>query len=152
MKFSRILLGLLIIGTLILLNVAGPLKGSSNADFSDELQPAANPLPACSGSPNCVRITTELNVDSRTVYDSLPRLLKEMGAEDLEQHSQSLQRNAVFRIPLMGFHDDFRIIVEPKQNSGSVVHISSRSRTGHSDLGVNRRRVNSFLSNLNNHL
>lgn len=152
MKLTLIIIGLLAICLIILLNLAGPFKGSTNADFSNNLQPAANPLPACPGSPNCVRITTELNVEPRKVFDILPRLLEEMGAEDIEQYSQSLQTNAVFRIPVFGFRDDLSIIIESKQNSQSILHLSSRSRTGRSDLGVNRRRVKSFLTTLNNYL
>lgn len=148
MKLSWIIAGLLALFLMILLNLVGPLKGSTNSDFSDELQPENNPLPECPDSPNCVRISKKLTADPSILFDSLPKILGEMDAEKIEQASQTLQTDAVFRIPVFGFRDDFKVRIEASENGGSVLHISSRSRVGRGDLGVNRRRVNSFLDSL----
>ncbi|REL29071.1 DUF1499 domain-containing protein [Rhodohalobacter sp. SW132] len=148
MKLSWIIAGLLALFLIILLNLVGPLKGSTNSDFSDELQPGNNPLPACPDSPNCVRISKKISSDPSSLFDILPQILGEMGAEKIDQASQTLQTDAVFRIPVFGFRDDFNVRIEAHKNGDSVLHISSRSRVGRGDLGVNRRRVNTFINSL----
>lgn len=45
---------------------------------------------------------------------------------------------AIFATPTMGFVDDVEFLVDPQRN---VIDVRSASRLGHSDLGVNRRRV-----------
>lgn len=152
MKFTWIIAGLLFIGLAVILNLVGPLKGSTSSDFPDDLQPDQNPLPECPGSPNCVRITKELTIEPGILFDILPRVLEEMNSEVIEQDSQSLQTDAVFRIPLFGFRDDVSILIESKNSTQSLLHLSSRSRTGRGDLGVNRRRAKTFMSILNKHL
>lgn len=152
MKLTWILAALLFIAFAIILNLVGPLKGSTSTDFPDNLQPDQNPLPECPDSPNCVRITVELDIEPNVLFDILPRVLEEMNAEEFEQDSQSLQTSAVFRIPLFGFRDDVSILIKAKNSNQSLLHLSSRSRDGHGDLGVNRRRVKTFMSTLNKHL
>ena len=152
MKLTWIVAALLFIAFVIVLNLVGPLKGSTPSDFPDDLQPDQNPLPECPGSPNCVRITKELAVEPGVLFDILPRVLKGMNAEEIDRDSQSLQTNAVFRIPVFGFRDDVSILIEAENSTKSLLHLSSRSRTGHGDLGVNRRRVKTFMSTLNKHL
>ena len=46
--------------------------------------------------------------------------------------------HAEFKIAVFGFVDDVECVLEPE--SGTI-QIRSASRVGHSDLGVNRRRV-----------
>lgn len=150
MNLSWIITGLLFICLLIILNLYGPMKGSTNSDLSDELKPKDNPLPPCPDSPNCIRVSTELNVEAHILFDILPRVLAEMNAEKITPNSQTLQTDVVFRIPVVGFRDDVSIRIEPGKISGhSVLHLSSRSRVGRGDLGINRRRVKSFLRILN---
>ena len=50
--------------------------------------------------------------------------------------------SASFRI--LFFRDDFDVQVETR-GRGSEIHVRSMSRTGRSDLGTNRRRVDAFL-------
>jgi uncharacterized protein (DUF1499 family) len=90
--------------------------------------------------------------DSRSILES-------MGAEtvstesDSESNSQNLQIDAVFTIAVFGFRDDFTVqLTQPSNGESTVLHLSSRSRTGHGDLGVNRRRVNQFLTTLQSQL
>lgn len=54
--------------------------------------------------------------------------------------------HAVFK-PGFIFRDDLTAMVLP-DSSGVVVHVRSASRTGYSDLGVNKRRVNRLLEAL----
>ena len=55
-----------------------------------------------------------------------------------------IQRSAVFAFP-----DYISVSVEPDE-SGSRISIYSRSRYGHSDLGVNKARIEHWLSKLEN--
>lgn len=154
MNTSWIISGLLVIALLILLNLVGPLKGSSSSDFPDDFQPdESNPLPACPGSPNCVRLSIHYNTSSNTLFTAIRNVLEEMGASEIEPDSQSLQFNSVFVIPLFGFLDDMKIELTDQNNSNSsVLHLLSQSRVGHGDLGVNRRRVSKFLKLLESNL
>lgn len=153
MNQNWIIAAVLSIGSVIILNLSGLMKGSSSSDFSDELKPENNPLHPCPDLPNCIRVSRELNVEPRPLFNILPRLLAEMNAEKIKPDSHTLQIDAVFRIPIFGFRDDVSIRIESGKNVGqSVLHLSSRSRVGRSDLGVNRRRVKSFLHILNSYL
>lgn len=46
---------------------------------------------------------------------------------------------------LLGFVDDLEFYLPPE---GGVIHVRSASRLGHSDLGVNRRRVEEIRARL----
>jgi len=46
---------------------------------------------------------------------------------------------------LLGFVDDLEFFLPPE---GGVIHVRSASRLGHSDLGVNRRRVEEIRAQL----
>lgn len=71
-----------------------------------------------------------------------------MGAIEIQSDSENGMIHAVFRIPIFGFKDDVNIAVEQSAAGHSILHIRSASRTGYSDLGVNRRRVNRIFNNL----
>jgi uncharacterized protein (DUF1499 family) len=150
MNTNWIIYGLLLLALLIIMNLAGPLKGSTNSDFSAEHQPHdSNPLPPCPDSPNCVRLSVPFETDSANIMASSVAALEKMGAETIDTDSQSLQIDAVFRTPLFGFRDDFAIRLTDESNTGgTILNLQSRSRVGHGDLGVNRRRVNNFLTNI----
>jgi uncharacterized protein (DUF1499 family) len=45
---------------------------------------------------------------------------------------------ATFQTPVMGFVDDVEFLADPPQQA---IQVRSASRIGHSDLGVNRKRV-----------
>jgi len=151
MKLNWLISGLLALCVVIILKLAGPLKGSANSDFPDEFQPNRNPLPPCPGNPNCLRLSKKLELHPRTLFDILPLALGKMNAEEIEADSQSLQIKAVFRIPAFGFRDDVLMQIESAGQEASVLHLSSRSRVGRGDLGVNRRRVKTFFRILNSY-
>ena len=46
---------------------------------------------------------------------------------------------------LMGFVDDVEFYVPP---NGKIIHVRSASRLGHSDLGVNRKRIEAIRARL----
>lgn len=151
MNTTWFITGLFFFISIILLRYVGPFKGSVNSDFPENLQPENNPLPSCPNSPNCVRITTCIKIDNQKLFEILPSILEQMNAERIKSDSQILQITAIFRIPVFGFKDDMMIKIEPN-NTHSLLHLTSRSRIGHGDLGVNRRRLKTFLRILNSYL
>lgn len=125
-------------------NIFNYLKGSTSSDFKPDDTSSKSPLYPCPGSPNCVRISRHYDTDSEQLYTLAKRALKSISPYRIEEYSQKLQINSVYRIPVFGFKDDVQVKIEPHQN-GSVLHIRSSSREGKSDLGVNRRRVQQIL-------
>lgn len=104
-------------------------------------------LPPCPDSPNCVSsqaTNKDQQVDPivftlppqqalarlKQVLAGMPRtrLVKEEGG-----YLHAEVRSFLFR-----FVDDLEFLVDNERN---LIHIRSASRTGHSDFGVNRRRV-----------
>ena len=108
----------------------------------------------CPDTPNCVSSLAKdpkhrveplkLKKDPKTSWDivrktvsSLPRT-KIVSEDDADIHAEC--RSMVFR-----FVDDLMLHLTP---SDGIVHIRSASRTGYSDFGVNRRRVESIRKKL----
>jgi uncharacterized protein (DUF1499 family) len=80
------------------------------------------------------------------VLEALVALLKtRSGLEDLEV-DEALGRIA-YVARVFVFKDDVDIAVT-EEDGGTGLVVFSRSRVGHSDLGVNRRRVRTLLSDL----
>ena len=142
-----IAIGLTVVLVLIMFNFYGPLKGSTSSDFESPAD-IENPLPECPDSPNCVRVSVPSEQDEDKLFENVLRALGMMNAHEVDSNSQQLHVNAIFRIPLFGFLDDVVIKID-SYPTGAVAHIRSSSREGHSDLGVNRRRVATLLSNIN---
>jgi uncharacterized protein (DUF1499 family) len=103
-----------------------------------------NPLPECPDTPNCIRTSFLVEAPLQTISKAALNTLKKMKAYETAQKDDSTIE-AVFRIPVFGWKDDVQIVIKETDNSNSVVHIRSASRTGRSDLGVNTRRVNRFF-------
>jgi uncharacterized protein (DUF1499 family) len=110
----------------------------------------------CPDTPNCVSSLAKnpkhrvepfkLKKDHKTGWDivhktvgSLPRT-KIVSADNRDIHAEC--RSMIF-----GFVDDLMLHLNP---SNGIIHIGSASRTGYSDLGVNRRRVESLRKKLRN--
>ena len=53
----------------------------------------------------------------------------------------------MYRVALV-FKDDVDVAVRTRDDGGSVLYVRSASRVGHSDLGVNRRRVRNLLETM----
>lgn len=69
-----------------------------------------------------------------------------MDALTVEEQDPATERlHAVFAAFI--FRDDVDVWVQP-DGDGAVLHIRSASRVGHSDLGVNGRRVGRFWKTL----
>lgn len=107
----------------------------------------SNPLKPCPDKPNCVSTTSQ---DRR--HSMLPLQLKGDVASSVKRLKEivlsfprtSLQRedenflHFTFKSALFGFIDDVEFYLDPQNK---VIHFRSSSRTGYSDLGVNRKRM-----------
>jgi len=99
----------------------------------------SNPLPPCPDRPNCERITTDSPLGVDSLFARAREALQALGPARLEADPDSLRAAAVYRVAWV-FRDDVVVAVTPRAD-GSRLHVRSASRTGYSDLGVNRRRV-----------
>lgn len=98
-------------------------------------------LAACPDSPNCVS-----SFDARESHGIAPISASLTSIRDA-LHSmdrvnivaeQDNYLYAEFTSRLMGYVDDVEFLADDTQN---IVHVRSASRLGHSDMGVNRKRI-----------
>ncbi len=106
-------------------------------------------LASCPGSPNCVNSQAE---DPQSKIEPLPAV----SIADLKQVIESMERTKIieesdnylyaeFTSKLMGYVDDVEFYLDNNEN---VIHVRSASRLGKSDLGVNRKRVETIREQL----
>ncbi len=104
-------------------------------------------LKACPDSPNCVNSQATdaehaiapltIKGDAAAALRTLAKIVAAMpGATIITERDNYLQ--ATFATPTMGFVDDVEFLIDPARG---VIEVRSASRLGHSDLGVNRKRV-----------
>lgn len=105
-------------------------------------------LAPCPDKPNCVGslypqdsthhlAPWSLAVKRDVARKKLLQILGETHKVDIQSQREDYI-HAVFTIPVFGFKDDVEFYFP---ESGSVIHFRSASRVGHSDLGVNKRRM-----------
>ena len=112
---------------------------------------SSSPLNACTSSLNCVH--------EAYLFDVLPSELTQVTMEVLNanKYLDSVTQGTVdhHRIDAVfnawRFKDDVQIAAEAHEG-GSVLFIKSASRTGKSDLGVNKRRVKGIINALTDRL
>ncbi len=121
----------------------------------DNLGVYSGRLAPCPSSPNCVSSysqNAEHGITSLS-YDSEPA----MAIANLKQIIESMPRTdiikedenylyAEFTSKIMGYVDDVEFYVDKDAN---VIQVRSASRLGESDLGVNRKRVETIREKLN---
>ena len=113
----------------------------------DDPSDAPRELPPCPSTPNCV--STEADDEAKRMepipfagspqeaLERLVRVIGEMrGGQVVERSGRHLR--AEFTTSVLGFVDDVDLLVDAE---ASLVRFRSASRTGHWDLGVNRRRM-----------
>lgn len=143
MKSAFITLFLLIVTFILLFFILGAMSKSGKAPGLVE-----GSLSQCPDSPNCV--CSESAADSRHFIDpiSIPKnialdalpILKNV-IRDMGGNIQAETDNyvaATFTSAIFGFVDDVEIRIDPTRK---LIHIRSASRVGHSDAGVNKKRV-----------
>jgi len=115
----------------------------------------AGQLVPCPSTPNCVNSQSkdaEHSIKPLT-YNSTPT----QAMADLKAVIQNLERTKIitetenylyaeFTSALMGFVDDVEFLLD---DSANVIHVRSASRLGQSDLGVNRKRIETIRAKLN---
>ena len=111
-------------------------------------------LAPCPDSPNCVssQSTDKKHQVEPISYQGTPAeafaVLKSAiqsmkRAKIVEEKDDYL--HAEFRSAVFGFVDDVEFLLDEESN---VIHVRSASRTGYSDFGVNRKRVETIRSKL----
>jgi uncharacterized protein (DUF1499 family) len=116
------------------------------------MKKSSSPLSPCPSSPNCV---SSLSEDRKhfveplqyggSRHKAIKRLVGILGRLKRVHLTQvdSDYIHAEFRSSLFGFVDDVEFWLPDK---GNIIHVKSASRTGYSDFGVNRRRVEQIRS------
>lgn len=107
----------------------------------------AGQLSACPSSPNCVSTEANATQGNRVeplpadVWGRIPAAIEAMGGTVTRQERRYIATE--FTSNLFGFTDDleFRLAED-------AVHLRSASRVGHSDMGVNRARVEALRDRL----
>jgi len=138
---------LLIAGGVLAVGVAGVFLLSLTASPPKSLGVHDGKLAELPDTPNCVSTQTE-NPDQRMtplayagspegalsklreIVESMPR------SRIVEQQDQYLR--AEFRSAIFRFVDDVEFLIDPESEQ---IHFRSASRVGHSDMGVNRDRM-----------
>ncbi|NBC04839.1 MAG: DUF1499 domain-containing protein [Bacteroidetes bacterium] len=120
--------------------------GSKPDDFNKTAD--TSPFEPCPDSPNCTFHSVEFSEKTEDLFEIVCSAMKRIETYEINTNSQSLQIDAVFRIPIFGFKDDVKIAVKPVDHEKSILHIKSSSRVGESDLGVNRRRIKRILTTI----
>lgn len=112
-------------------------------------------LASCPNTPNCVNSQSEeaLHRIKPLTYNSTPT----QAMADLKTVIQSLEKMKIitetenylygeFTSTFWGFVDDVEFLLD---ESEEVIHVRSASRLGQSDLGVNRKRIETIRAKLN---
>jgi Uncharacterized protein conserved in bacteria len=122
---------------------------STLPSVSDAQPLPENPLPPCPDTPNCERVSRGYDVPPDTLFAAAQRALESLGPTTLRRPDGRSERRleAVYRVALV-FKDDVDVAVKARDEEGSALYVRSASRVGHSDLGVNRRRVERFFDAL----
>lgn len=120
----------------------------------DNLGVTSGQLAPCPSSPNCVSSQSQ---DAEHSIEPLTfKTTPEVAFADLKTIVQSLERTRIitetadylyveFTSKLMGFVDDVEFYLDKTANA---IQVRSASRLGESDLGVNRRRVETIRTKL----
>jgi len=111
---------------------------------------AAGYLRDCPASPNCVNSEAGTDESHRVApiasidWNGFVHAVEQAGGNILENENGYL--HAVFTSALFRFVDDLEARMDRK---AKLIHIRSASRAGHSDMGVNRKRVEKIRARVN---
>lgn len=132
---------LTVVGSFLLLNGCG-------GQMPDNLGVTNNRLAPCPTSPNCVSSLDGEDAEyaiapltySGVLADARQRLLDVIQSMKRVTIITANERyiHAEFRSALFRFVDDVEFYFDDEQK---IIHVRSASRVGHSDLGVNRKRI-----------
>ena len=138
---------LLTIGITLAAGAIGLFLLSLTAETPSNLGVHDGRLAACPGSPNCVSTQAEdrdhwitpIAVSSTAIppIESLVEIIRGLPRATIVEQTNDYLR-VEFRSFLFRFCDDVEFYFEAPSNR---IHFRSASRVGHSDLGVNRQRM-----------
>lgn len=104
-------------------------------------------LRECPDSPNCVSTQTQqeskkmdpipFELDPKEVKKVIRSVVENLPNTKLEKESDSYS-HYTFKSKIFGFIDDVEFLIDADQK---LIHFRSASRTGYSDLGVNKKRM-----------
>lgn len=104
-------------------------------------------LPECPETPNCVCSQNSVGDHSIEPFEfagepdvswrRLNEIIGQLGGEIADEERDGYARY-VFRSRIFGYVDDLEILLNKESNR---IEVRSASRSGYSDLGVNRKRV-----------
>lgn len=108
----------------------------------------AQTLPTCPDSPNCVSSQANQSdtthyiapfkiTDPAKVWQALEQALLQQGRTVITDKTEEVIKAEVTSL-LFRFVDDVDVILDA---SNQIINIRSASRTGYSDFGVNRKRI-----------
>ncbi len=154
-----ILIGLIALIFIVACSIGVTLTVSGGEMFAGKrptnLGVESGKLTACPETPNCVNSQAQdaqHKIDPLT-YKSTPA----KAIADLKTVIENMERTKIitesenylyaeFTTKLMGFVDDVEFFLDEGAN---VIHVRSASRLGQSDLGVNRKRVETIRAKFN---
>ena len=147
LRSRKVLMGTAFVMMILTVGAAGLFLLSITSQRPNNLGVRGGQLAACPASPNCVStqaqdrehwiapIAFDRNPDA--VIDTLEEIVTQLpNTRVIEKSSHYLY--VEFRSSFFRFVDDVEFSVE--RESGRI-HFRSASRVGHSDLGVNRKRM-----------
>ena len=111
-------------------------------------------LLACPATPNCVCSEypnspgyvspLEFTVSGDEAWGKINQVVKTVGGNILKEQTGYL--HASFRSRLFRYIDDLELRLDEKHQ---LIHVRSASRVGHSDFGVNKKRIDSIRALFN---
>ncbi len=149
--FKRVLLIFILLLLVVICGLGATIALTGEPQLLASTRPTnlgarASQLSPCPSTPNCVNSQSQDAVHriEPFTYDSSAE-----GMANLKTALQSFRRAKVvaerenylyaeFTIPVVGFVDDVEFLLD---KDAKVIHVRSASRLGESDLGVNRKRI-----------
>lgn len=108
-------------------------------------------LGECPDSPNCVSTQTQqedkkmapvsFELEPKKVVEIIKGIIKGKPNTQLVKESPNYL-HYTFKSRIFGFIDDVEFLIDSEQK---LIHFRSASRTGYSDLGVNRKRMTEIM-------
>lgn len=121
----------------------------------NNLSIATGQLSACPGTPNCVNSQSldaehrinplTYNSSTEDAFTTLKTVVQSFKQSVIDRETDNYIY-AEFTIPVVGFVDDVEFLLD---RDAKVIHVRSASRLGESDLGVNRKRIETIRAKFN---
>lgn len=134
---------------LAMISIASIFTGCSG-NVPDTIGLKEGKLAECSSKPNCVSSMTKdkthfiepfvYSGDYNKTRTVIIEIIKSQDRADIISDTDNYI-HAVFKSKLFRFADDVEFLMDDKNK---IIHVRSASRIGYSDMGVNRKRIESL--------